>query len=680
MTKKVLITAALPYANGPLHFGHIAGAYLPADCFARYKRLKGDQVLFICGSDEYGVAITLSAEMAGRTPQEHVDIFHKVNQDFFKDLGISFDFYSRTTWEGHNETTIQFFEDLLKNGHIEARITDQLYSEIDRTFLADRYVVGTCPRCGFKEARGDECTDCGASYEATDLIDPRSKISGAPLVKKPTKHWFLLFDHFKEQLSDWILQKEWKSNVTDFAKHYIENLKPRAITRDSAWGIPVPLKEAEGKVFYVWFDAPIGYISATKHWAKSIGSPEKWKEFWLDPKAEMTQFIGKDNIPFHAVFFPAMIMGQNMPYHLVDYLPANEFYKLEGKQFSKSTGWTIDLESFFSEYSADQIRFAIASNAPESSDSEFGWKDFQNRCNAELLGKYGNLAHRILTFIFQRRDQKVPLVSLISKEGKEFIYQIRALAKEISLSYESYSLRKASAQIMELATLGNTYFDHHKPWALIKDPEKNKELDELLYLSLYHLQVLALVSFPIIPKAATHLWHQLGLEHLSKASWDYVVDQMPESGLILPEPKVIFKRVEEERIDLEIQKLHAKTLTKKTQMTTETVQESPLITYDDFSKITLQVGEITHAKAVEKSQKLLHLQVNFGDHQRSIVSGIAKSYTPEELIGKKAIFVTNLKPTKLMGIESQGMLLSAESGGLLEIPNLQNSPLGSFVR
>ncbi len=387
MTQKILITSALPYANGPLHFGHIAGAYLPADCYARFERLKKNDVLYICGSDEYGVAITLSADLAGRTPKEHVDIFHKINKDFFDQLQISFDHYSRTTWEGHVEPTHQFFNDLLENGYIEPRITDQLFSEKDDKFLADRYVVGGCPRCGYENARGDECPNCGASYDAIELKNPRSKLTQAPLVLKKTKHWFLLLDKFKERLNHWVDSKSWKPNVVNFIKGYIEHLHARSITRDSTWGVPVPLPEAEGKVLYVWFDAPIGYISATKEWALLTGRPDRWKDYWLDQQTKLVNFIGKDNIPFHASIFPAMIMGQNQPYKLVDELPANEFYKLEGKQFSKSDGWSIDLEDFFKKFTTDQIRYAIAANAPETSDSEFTWRDFQLRCNTELLGQ-----------------------------------------------------------------------------------------------------------------------------------------------------------------------------------------------------------------------------------------------------------------------------------------------------
>lgn len=380
---KVLITAALPYANGPLHFGHIAGCYLPADCYARFLRLKGEEVLYICGSDEYGVAITLSAELAGRTPKEHVDFFHRLNERIFEQLNVSFDHYSRTTWEGHVETVQQYFLDLLKNGHIEERETEQLYSEAEGRFLADRYVTGSCPKCGFKEARGDECPSCGGSFEATDLKEPRSKLTGSALTLRRTKHWFVRFDHFKENLRHFLAQKNWKSNVSHFAAHYIDELHPRAITRDSTWGVPIPLEGTEGKVFYVWFDAPIGYISATREWAITQGQSDKWKEYWCNPDCRLVHFIGKDNIPFHAVFFPAMTMGQDQPYKLVDDLPANEFYTLEGRQFSKSSGWFIDVEEFFKEFSADQIRYVIAANAPETQDSEFTWLDFQARCNSE---------------------------------------------------------------------------------------------------------------------------------------------------------------------------------------------------------------------------------------------------------------------------------------------------------
>src|SRR3990167_5443698 len=432
MTETILITSALPYANGPLHFGHIAGAYLPGDCYARFQRLMGSDVLYICGSDEHGVAITLSADLAHRTPKEHVDLFHAINKSFFDQLHFSFDHYSRTTWPGHVPTTQEFYEALNRKGLIEEKTENHLYSEQEKRFLADRYVVGTCPKCGYEEARGDECQRCAASYEATDLKNPRSKLTHSPLTLKPSNHLYLRFDKFKDQLASWIKDKKWKENVLHFAKRYIDDLKPRAITRDSDWGVPVP--NHPNKVFYVWFDAPIGYISATKEW-----DPKRWEEYWLDPKTKLVQFIGKDNIPFHAVFFPAMLMGQDLPYKLPDELPANEFFLLEGRQFSKSDGWTIDLEDFFSKYTPDQIRYAIAANAPETADSEFSWKDFQMRCNAELLGKFGNFINRVLVFAQQHCGGRIP------QRGKEeplFLEQMRHLIDQAEHAFATFHLRK----------------------------------------------------------------------------------------------------------------------------------------------------------------------------------------------------------------------------------------------
>ncbi|MBF5059492.1 methionine--tRNA ligase [Candidatus Neptunochlamydia vexilliferae] len=536
---KTLITAALPYANGPLHFGHIAGAYLPADAYARFQRLIGNEVLFICGSDEHGVAITLSAEGAGRTPKEHVDHFHQVLQNFFQTMNISFDHYSRTTWEGHVEPTQGYFRDLLKNGYIEEKVTDELYSEKEGRFLADRYVTGICPKCGFEEARGDECPKCGASYEATDLKNPRSKVTGAPLTLKPTKHWFLRFDLFKEQLTEWLQKKKWKSNVMQFAQNYIDDLKPRAITRDSDWGIPVPLEGAKGKVLYVWFDAPIGYISATKEWALKKGSPDAWKTYWCDPETQLVNFIGKDNIPFHAIFFPAMTMGQDEPYKLVDELPANEFYHLGGKQFSKSEGNTIDLKAFFKDFSPDQARYAIAANAPETQDSSFTWEDFETRCNSELLGKYGNLVNRVLVFTQNKCDGTMPPYGDLGHDDEKFLEKIEELPKKIHEAYAHFHLRKATQIIMELAQEANVYFDHKKPW---KDPEG---MGTTIACCLRALDVLALISYPVIPETAEKLWRLLGNETLLKdQEWNQVLETAIPPNRVFPKPEILFTRVE----------------------------------------------------------------------------------------------------------------------------------------
>ena len=537
-SKKILVTAALPYANGPLHFGHIAGCYLPADCYARFMRMNGHDVAFICGSDEYGVAITLSAEQAGRTPKEHVDIFHATNKAFFDQLHISFDHYSRTTQPLHTKMAQAFFLELFDAGFIEEKVTDQLYSEADGRFLADRYVEGTCPKCGFENARGDECTSCGASYEATDLKNPRSKLTSSPLTRKATKHWFMRFDKFRDKLMTWIKDKPWKSNVLNFAIHYIKDLKPRAITRDSDWGIPVPLDGAEGKVLYVWFDAPIGYMSATKEW-----SPDRFDDFWLDPDTHFVNFVGKDNIPFHAIFFPAMLMGSTKPYKLVDDLPANEFLQLEGKQFSKSAGWTIDLESFFKSFSADQIRYVLAANAPETQDSEFAWADFQMRCNSELVGKYGNLANRVLVFIQRHGGGVIP------EPGPKdpFLDQIHALMDQIHAAYSSYHLRKASQLIMELCAAGNVYFDSNQPW---KDKEN---AGPILYNCLECLKLLAISSFSIIPDTANQLWSLLGYNSTIK-TWK---NEPLKPGTPLPEPQVLFTKVEDAFIAKEQEQLHS---------------------------------------------------------------------------------------------------------------------------
>lgn len=517
--------------------------------------MKND-VLYICGSDEYGVAITMSADIAGRKPQEHVDIYNKVIYDFFKQLNISFDHYSRTTWKGHIKPVQQFFLDLLANGYIEEKVTDQLYSETDGKFLADRYVTGTCPKCGFENARGDECTSCGASYEATDLISPRSKLTGSPLILKPTKHWFLLLDKFKGRLIEWLETKDWKPNVINFIKGFVNESHPRAITRDSNWGVPIPLPGTEGKVLYVWFDAPIGYISATQEWAEKKGSPELWKEYWLDPKTQLIQFIGKDNIPFHAAIFPAMCMGQNQPYKLVDELPANEFYKLEGRQFSKSDNWTIDLESFLKRYSVDQIRYTIASNGPETADSEFTWKDFQQRCNSDLLGKYGNLANRVLVFIKNKCEGIIPPTNALENVDKEFLKNIKDLASQAAISFASFKLRRASQYMIEIAQAGNIYFDSKKPWTDAKQEETRARMETTLACCIECLKVLSLVSSPIIPETSAKLWQMLGFSSsVEDLGWDKVLELPVSPNQAISQPVVLFQRIEDAQIDEEILKL-----------------------------------------------------------------------------------------------------------------------------
>ncbi|MBA3721781.1 MAG: methionine--tRNA ligase [Parachlamydiaceae bacterium] len=682
MKQKILITSALPYANGPLHFGHIAGAYLPADCYARFQRLMKRDVLYICGSDEYGIAITLSAELAGRSPKEHVDIFHQINSDFFKKLQISFDHYSRTTWEGHVETTHQYFNDLLTNGFIEERVTDQLFSEKDNKFLADRYVVGTCPRCGFDNARGDECPRCGASYESTELKNPRSKITGSALTHRPTKHWFLLLDKFKDRLTAWLETKNWKPNVINFIKGYINDLHARAITRDMKWGISVPVKDSEGKVLYVWFDAPIGYISATKEWAQKIGKPDAWKDYWIDDKTKLVNFVGKDNIPFHASIFPAMTMGQNQPYKLVDELPANEFYNLEGRQFSKSDGWYIDLEDFFARFSTDQIRYAIASNAPETSDSEFTWKDFQQRCNSDLAGKYGNLANRVLVFIRNNCAGKVPGLDNLEPIDEEFLKSIHELVDQVANNYEQFKVRRASQLIMEIAQKGNIYFDAKAPWKDAKQEETKSRMNTTLACCVECLKLLALVSFPIIPGAASQLWKMIGFQsELKDEDWNKVKDRKITANQPISEPAILFQKVEDDVIELEIQKLRqlSEKHMKKPAAVTEIPSIKPLVDIEDFKKLDLRVGVILQADPVPKSKKLIQLQVDLGLEKRTIVAGIGETYDSKELIGRKVIVVANLKPATLMGVQSEGMILAGKEAGKLELISIEDVTPGGIV-
>ncbi len=660
--ERILITSALPYANGPLHFGHIAGAYLPGECYARYQRLIGNDVLYICGSDEYGVAITLSAELAKRTPKEQVDLFHGINKALFEKLQFSFDYYGRTTQPGHAKVVQDFFKVLDAKGFIDERTENHLYSEKENRFLADRYVVGTCPKCGYEEARGDECQRCASTFEATDLKNPRSKLTGSPLVLKPSTHLYLRFDLFKDQLKRWISEKHWKENVLNFAMRYIDDLKPRAITRDSEWGVSVPGRP--GKVLYVWFDAPIGYVSIAEEW-----SPEKWKKYWLEKETKLVHFIGKDNIPFHAVFFPAMLMGQDLPYKLPDEIPANEFLLLEGKQFSKSEGWYIDLDDFFTKYSIDQARYAIAANAPESADSEFSWRDFQKRCNAELLGKFGNFINRVLVFAKMHLGSKVPEI----QADEEFSEKINAQMDMIGRSYASFHLRKATQQIMELAQLGNTYFDSKKPWIEVKDPAKRQSLETTIAACIKCIVNLALASSPIMPQTAQKIWNMLGFEtELAKENWEKIRHLNP-AGQMLKEPEILFRKVEDQEILNQIAKLG-----KKTMEPAATTLKTP-ITFDQIEKLDLRIAQILEAVKVPKSKKLLKLLVDLGFEKRTVVSGIALNYEPETLIGKKVILVANLAPATIMGIESQGMILAASFENDVELPTIQALPPGSSV-
>lgn len=666
MKEKVLITAALLYGNGQIHFGHMAGSYLPAECYARFMRFLGHEVLFISGLDEYGAAITLSAEKEGQTPQEHVNYYYQEALKNFKRFNFSFDHFSRTTWPRHSEAVLQFFQDLKHNGYVEKKSTQQLYSEKDHKFLADRYVEGECPKCHYPSARGDECPKCGASFEATLLIKPRSKISGAPLILKSTDHYFFRLDLFKDQLKEWLSQKNWRPQVLNMAEQYVEDAQPRSITRDLTWGIPVPGET--GKVFYVWFDAPVGYISAAKDWAETIGKKDDWERFWLDPTTKYVQFVGKDNIPFHSVFFPAMQMGQNRPYKLVDELPANAFFHYEGRKFSKSDGWYIDLDDFFKRYSSDQIRYTLAANAPEQDDSEFSWKDFQTRCNAELVGKLGNFINRTLVFIRQKGEGKIFKAQTQTERDQKFLSDILESSQKIKESYSHFHLRKATQQLMELATICNVYFDEMRPWQLAK--ENLERMKVVLTNCVYGIKILAICAYPVTPEAAGKIWRMIGYhDELTAHEFHIRLYEPLVYEKELPEPEILFKKIEDDAIEFELNKLKRVTAKK----------EIAMIDYDHFSKVDLRVAQIQHAEELPKSQKLLKLTLDVGGEARTVVSGIKEHYKPDDLIGKKVIIVANLKPAKIMGIESQGMILAASDGKLLEVPLIEQLPSGSKV-
>ncbi len=666
MKEKILITSALLYGNGPLHFGHLAGAFLPADCYARLMRFCGHRVLFISGLDEYGAAITLSAEKEKKSPQDHVDYYYQQALESFNKFDVSFDHFSRTTWSKHPETVLEFFNDLKKNKHLEQKKSLQLYSEIDHKFLADRYVEGTCPRCKFPNARGDECPECGASFESSELINPRSKLTQAPLGLKETEHYFLHLEHFKEPLKKWLSEKKWKPQVVNMAMQYVNDLRARSITRDLSWGIRVP--EQDDKVFYVWFDAPIGYISASKDWAEISGDSKAWEDFWLDPKTQYVQFIGKDNIPFHSVFFPAMTLGQDKPYKLVDELPANAFFHYEGRKFSKSEGWFIDLEDFFKHYNSDQIRYCLAANAPETDDSEFSWKDFQSRNNAELVGKLGNFINRTLVFIFQKMGARIPEQNHLVDRDRQFQGQIKAISKQIKEAGCAFQLRKSTQLLMELATCCNVYFDEMKPWTLLK--QENERAQTVLSLCLQGIQHLVVCAASIIPKAAQKAWNMIGFEgELTLGEFDQQLCKPLVAGLELKKPEILFNKIEDERIQKELDKLNPK----------QPTSNDTMIDFESFTKIDLRVVEILSAEPLPKSKKLLKLTVDVGGETRVVVSGIKMHYEPESLVGKKVILVANLKPAKIMGVESHGMILAGSHQDFLEIPSLDKLPSGSKV-
>ncbi|HLV70197.1 MAG TPA: methionine--tRNA ligase, partial [Xanthomarina sp.] len=681
MSKRYTITAALPYTNGPIHIGHLAGVYVPADIYARYLRLTGNDVAFICGSDEHGVPITIKAKKEGVTPQEIVDKYHAIIKKSFEDFGISLDNYSRTTAQIHHDTASEFFTTLYNKGEFIEEVTEQLFDEEANQFLADRFVVGTCPKCGNEESYGDQCEACGTSHNATDLINPKSAITGNVPTLKQTKHWFLPLDKHEVFLKEWILKghkKDWKPNVYGQVKSWIDDgLRPRAVTRDLDWGVPVPLPDAEGKVLYVWFDAPIGYISATKEWAQRVG--KDWEPYWKDKDTKLVHFIGKDNIVFHCIIFPAMLKAEGS-YILPDNVPANEFLNLEGNKLSTSKNWAVWLPEYLEDFpnQQDVLRYALTANAPETKDNDFTWKDFQARNNNELVAIFGNFINRVVVLTNKYYSGNVPEPSEFSQVDEETLAAVKAYPAVISSSIERYRFREAGQELMNLARLGNKYLADEEPWKVIKVDEVRTQT--IMFVALQISSALATLSEPFLPFTSDKLKAILNMTsgHI-KTSWDDVStrDILLPVGHQIGQAELLFSKIEDETVQAQVDKLLATKKANEASKKTVAPQKDS-ITFDDFTKLDLRVGTILEAEKMPKAKKLLILKVDTGIDVRTIVSGIAESFTPEEIIGKKVTVLVNLAPRALRGVESQGMILMTETTeGQLVFVNPDDATVGN---
>tara|TARA_B110000211_G_scaffold36402_1_gene36684 strand:+ start:509 stop:2560 length:2052 start_codon:yes stop_codon:yes gene_type:complete len=660
MSKRYTITAALPYTNGPLHIGHLAGVYVPADIYARYLRLKGHDVAFICGSDEHGVPITIKAKKEGVTPQDIVDHYNANIKASFKEFGISFDNYSRTSAKIHHETASEFFTTLYTKGEFIEETNAQLYDAEAGQFLADRFVVGTCPKCGNEESYGDQCEDCGTSHNATDLIKPKSAITGATPSLKETKHWFLPLDKHEAFLKQWILEghkSDWKPNVYGQCKSWIDDgLRPRAVTRDLDWGIPVPLEGADGKVLYVWFDAPIGYISSTKEWAQKEG--KDWEPYWKDKDTTLVHFIGKDNIVFHCIIFPAMLKAEGS-YILPANVPANEFLNLEGQKLSTSKNWAVWLPDYLKEFpeKQDVLRYVLTATAPETKDNDFTWKDFQARNNNELVAIFGNFINRVVVLTNKYYQGVIPAPGEFSAEDTAALKAIQSYPKILSSSIERYRFREASQELMNLARLGNKYLADAEPWKVVKtDPER---VQTIMYVALQISAALAVVSEPLLPGSSQKLKTMFNLDALSWADVESGGSLLKSSHQI-GEAHLLFAKIEDSEVEFQLEKL-AKSKLANEIANKEIESEKETVSFEDFSKLDLRVGTIIEAKKMPKAKKLLVLQVDTGVDVRTIVSGVADSFTVEEVIGKRVTVLINLAPRVLRGVESQGMILMTET-------------------
>jgi len=663
--KRYTITAALPYTNGPVHIGHLAGVYIPADIYARFQRMQGKDVAFVCGSDEHGVPITLKAKKEGITPQQVVDKYNGIIKQSFEDFGISFDNYSRTTSKIHHDTASEFFKKLHSEGKFIEQVTQQLYDADANQFLADRFVVGTCPKCGNKESYGDQCESCGTSHNATDLIHPKSAITGAIPSLKETKHWFLPLDKYEPFLKDWILEehkKDWKTNVYGQCKSWIDDgLRPRAVTRDLDWGIPVPAPDAEGKVLYVWFDAPIGYISATKQWAAREN--KDWEPYWKDKDTKLLHFIGKDNIVFHCIIFPSMLKAEGS-YILPNNVPANEFLNLEGNKISTSKNWAVWLHEYLEDFpdQQDVLRYVLTSNAPETKDNDFTWADFQARNNNELVAIFGNFINRVTVLTHKYYDGVTPSEGTLSQIDIKTLETVRAYPAVIESSIERYRFREAQQELMNVARLGNKYLADQEPWKTIKTDEQRTKT--VMFVALQIASALAILSEPFLPHTSKKLKEMLHInsrETQNGLQWSDVAAKQTliATGHTINTNELLFSKIEESQIQAQMDKLTASKLANEIANKVTTPQKDTC-TFEDFTKLDMRVGTIIAAEKMPKAKKLLVLKVDTGLDVRTIVSGIAESFTPQEIIGKKVTVLVNLAPRALRGVESQGMILMTQ--------------------
>ena len=663
--KRYTITAALPYTNGPVHIGHLAGVYIPADIYARFQRMQGKDVAFVCGSDEHGVPITLKAKKEGITPQQVVDKYNGIIKQSFEDFGISFDNYSRTTSKIHHDTASAFFKKLHSEGKFIEQVTQQLYDADANQFLADRFVVGTCPKCGNKESYGDQCESCGTSHNATDLIHPKSAITGAVPSLKETKHWFLPLDKYEPFLKDWILEehkKDWKTNVYGQCKSWIDDgLRPRAVTRDLDWGIPVPAPDAEGKVLYVWFDAPIGYISATKQWAAREN--KDWEPYWKDKDTKLLHFIGKDNIVFHCIIFPSMLKAEGS-YILPNNVPANEFLNLEGNKISTSKNWAVWLHEYLEDFpdQQDVLRYVLTSNAPETKDNDFTWADFQARNNNELVAIFGNFINRVTVLTHKYYDGVTPSEGTLSQIDIKTLETVRAYPAVIESSIERYRFREAQQELMNFARLGNKYLADQEPWKTIKTDEQRTKT--VMFVALQIASALAILSEPFLPHTSKKLKEMLHInsrETQNGLQWSDVATKQTliATGHTINTNELLFSKIEESQIQAQMDKLTASKLANEIANKVTTPQKDTC-TFEDFTKLDMRVGTIIEAEKMPKAKKLLVLKVDTGLDVRTIVSGIAESFTPQEIIGKRVTVLVNLAPRALRGVESQGMILMTQ--------------------